>query len=130
MSFYTYAAMIGAGISIVWVAWLFSARAVSRKYRLRPGYILSILQVALVLALMLAGFKLSDRCLETLNRTSPADTLLFRRVWLMIWAGAMIASIQVFLDIRRMASSPPAPGPTPARRPSTQADRKRPRRVR
>jgi hypothetical protein len=129
MDFYTYAAAIGAGISIVWVAWLFSARAVLRKYQLRPGYILSVLQVALVLLLMLAGFKLSDRCLEILNRTSPTDTLLFRRVWIMIWAVAMVASIQVFLDIRRMASQP-VPSPTPGRRPSTPADKKRPRRVR
>lgn len=131
MNFYSYAAAIGAGISIVWVVWLFSARAFLRKYQLRPGYVLSVIQVALVLALMYTGFQLSDRVLEILHRTLPADTILFRRIWIVIWALAMIASIRVFLDIRRMASAPrTTPSRAPAR-PSTPPDRRaRPRRVR
>jgi len=131
MNFYSYAAAIGAGISIVWVAWLFSARAFLRKYQLRPGYVLSVVQVALVLALMYAGFQLSDRVLEILHRTLPADTILFRRIWIVIWAFAMIASIRVFLDIRRMAAAPRTiPNRAPARSSTPPDRRSRPRRVR
>lgn len=128
MSFYLYAAMIGAGISIVWVVWLFGTRGVLRRYKLRPGYLISVIQVALVLALMLVGFKLSDYCLEILSRTRPSDVILFRRIWLAIWALAMVASIQIFLDIRRMASGPEA-NQARTLRPAAPAKR-RPRRVR
>jgi len=130
MTFYLYAAVIGAGISIAWVLWLFAIRAALRRYKLKPGYLLSVIQVALVLALMFVGFKLSDYCLEILGRTTPSDALLFRRIWIAIWALAMVASIQVFLDIRRMAASGPAASPGQVRRPAAPAKRTRPRRVR
>jgi hypothetical protein len=105
MNFYLYAFALGAGISLVWVAWLLAARAVLRVYKLRPGYVLSILQVAIVLALMLAGYRLSDYCMRVLGSSLPADTIVFRRIWIAIWAVAMLASIQIFLDIRRMAAT-------------------------
>lgn len=130
MNFYFYAAMIGAGISGTWVAWLFAARAALRRYQLKPGYLLSVVQVALVLALMYAGFKLSDYFLEILGRTTPSDAVLFRRIWIAIWALAMVASIQIFLDIRRMAASGPPPSQGQVRRPVVPAKRTRPRRVR
>jgi len=128
MNFYTYAAAVGAGISIIWVAWLFAARATLRRRQLRPGYVLSIIQVVLVLALMYAGFKVSNYFLAIVGRTGVADTMLFRRIWIAIWALAMIASIQVFLDIRRMATAGPVSRPSPARRPPPAAKRTRPRR--
>lgn len=130
MNFYLYAASIGAGISIAWVVWLFAIRAALRRYKLKPGYLLSVIQVALVLALMFLGFKLSDYCLEILSRTTPSDAILFRRIWIAIWALAMLASIQIFLDIRRMAASGPAANQVPVRRPAATAKRTRPRRVR
>jgi len=129
MTFYLYAAVIGAAISIAWIGWLFAARAALRRYQLKPGYLLSVIQVALVLALMLLGFKLSDYCLEILNRTTPSDVIRFRRIWIAIWALAMVASIQVFLDIRRMAASEPAANQAP-RGSAAPAKRTRPRRVR
>jgi hypothetical protein len=128
MNFYTYAVAVGAGISILWVGWLFTARATLRRYQLRPGYVLSIIQVVLVLALMYAGFKVSDHFLEILGRTGPSDMMLFRRIWIALWAVAMIASIQIFLDIRRMAAPGPAARPSAAPRPSASAKRTRPRR--
>ncbi len=129
MTFYLCATVIGAGISIVWVVWLFTARRVLRRYKLRPGYLISVIQVVLVLALMLVGFKLSDYCLEILRRTTPSDVILFRRIWLAIWALAMVASIQIFLDIRRMASGPEA-NQARTSSPATIAKRTRARRVR
>jgi hypothetical protein len=105
VDFYLYAAALGVAISIAWVGWLFTARAILRKYRLKPGYLLTILQVALVLGLILAGFRISDRCLQAIGLSTPANTILFRRIWIAVWALAMLASIQVFLDIRRMAAA-------------------------
>jgi len=130
MNFYLYAAIIGAGISGTWVVWLIAARAVLRRYELKPGYLLSVVQVVLVLALMYAGFRLSDYCLEILGRTAPTDAILFRRIWIAIWALAMVASIQIFLDIRRMAVSGPPPSQGQMRRPVVPAKRTRSRRVR
>jgi hypothetical protein len=80
-----------------------------RTYRLKPGYLLSILQVAIVLGLLFGGFRASDYFLRLLGRSLPADVVLFRRVWIVIWAIAMIASIQIFLEIRGMATPAPPP---------------------
>lgn len=111
MDFYLYAAAVGAAISALWIAWLLAARAVLRKYRLKPGYLLSVLQVAIVLGLLFGGFSISDYFLDLLGRRLPADVVLFRRVWIVIWAVAMIASIQIFLEIRGMATpAQPPPG--------------------
>jgi len=129
MKFYLDAAVIGGGISIVWIVWLFAARATLRRHQLRPGYILSVVQIALVLALMLAGFKLSDHFLDLLGRAGPSDTILFRRIWIAIWALAMIGSIQIFLDIRRMAMPGPDLSRTSVRR-TQPPKRSRPRRTR
>jgi hypothetical protein len=109
VDFYLYAAAVGAVISALWIAWLLTARAVLRTYRLKPGYLLSILQVAIVLGLLFGGFRASDYFLTLLGRTLPADVVLFRRVWIVIWAIAMIASIQIFLEIRGMATPAPPP---------------------
>jgi hypothetical protein len=105
VDFYLYAAGLGVAISLAWIGWLFGARAILRRYQLKPGYLLTILQVALVLALILAGFRISDRCLAELGLGTPANTILFRRLWIAIWALGMLVSIQVFLDIRRMATA-------------------------
>ena len=130
MNFYVYAVAIGAGISLAWVAWLLSARSILRTYKLRPGYVISILQVAVVLSLMIAGYRLTDYCLAVLGLTKPADAIVFRRIWIAIWAVAMIASIQIFLDIRRMAA-PDRDGATPvARGRAPRGKRQRPRRAR
>lgn len=123
MNFYLYAVAIGAGISLAWVAWLLAARAVLRTYKLRPGYVLSILQVTVVLALMLAGYRLSDYCLGILGSTMPADTVVFRRIWIAIWAVAMLASIQIFLEIRRMAAAGRNAAPRLVRSPASRVKR-------
>jgi hypothetical protein len=126
VDFYLYAAVVGTAISALWIAWLLAARAVLRTYQLKPGYLLSILQVAIVLGLLFGGFRASDYLLGALGRTLPADVVLFRRVWIVIWAIAMIASIQIFLEIRGMATpaSPPA-SYHPSTRPKQQRGRTR-----
>jgi len=124
VNFYLDAAAIGLAVSAVWVLWLLAARALLRKYRLKPGFVLTMLQVALVLLLILAGFKASDYCLYRLGMHTPANTIFFRRVWIAIWALAMFASIQIFLDIRRMAETP-APPRAPANRPPPRSARRR-----
>jgi hypothetical protein len=82
----------------------------------------------MVLALMLAGFRISDRCLQTLGLSTPANTIIFRRIWIAIWALAMLASIQVFLDIRRMATEDTASTrrrvPRPQSRPKSSPSRR------
>jgi hypothetical protein len=59
---------------------------------------------------------------------NPADTpallVKFRRVWIIIWALGMAASIQLFIDIRRMSM----PVPSTVRRSSQSPARRRPRR--
>jgi hypothetical protein len=111
VNFYLYAAAIGVAISLAWVSWLFAARAVLRTYNLKPSHLLTFLQVGVVLGLIVTGFKISDYCLGILGMNTPANTIFFRRIWIAIWAVAMIASIQIFLEIRRMAAVSPNPGP-------------------
>jgi hypothetical protein len=117
MNFYLISAAIGVALGITWVAWLFAARAFLRASYAKPGAIFSVLQVAVVLTLMLAAYKVSDYCFGILNITEPKDIVLFRRVWLLIWAVSMVASIQIFLDIRRL--SMPVSGQRPPARPVT-----------
>ena len=93
-----------------------------RASQAKPGAIFSVIQVAVVLTLMLAAYKVSDYCFGVLNITEPKDIVLFRRVWLLIWAVSMVASIQIFLDIRRM--SMPAPEQRPPARPVTQSSQR------
>ena len=124
MDFYLYAAVIGLAISAVWILWLLAARATLRKFRLKPGFLMTMLQVALVLLLIVIGFRASDYCLYRLGMHTPENTVFFRRIWIVIWALAMLASIKIFLDIRRMAESP-APPRTPADRPPPRPVRRR-----
>jgi len=130
VEFYGYAAAIGVGISVIWVAWLFAARATLRQYGLKPGYVLAIIQVAVVLMLLLAGFKISDFILMMLGTAEPANVILFRRIWIAIWAVAMVASIQVFLDIRRMAAPNVNSATRPGRRPQARGRQSERRRAR
>jgi hypothetical protein len=125
VDFYLYAAAIGIALSAVWILWLLAARAVLRKYRLKPGFLMMILQVALVLLLILAGFRVSDYCLYRLGMHTPENTIFFRRIWIVIWALAMLASIKIFLDIRRMAESSAPPPRAPADRPPPRPVRRR-----
>ena len=107
MNFYLISAAIGVALGIIWVVWLLAARAFLRGSHAKPGAIFSVIQVAVVLALMLAAYKVSDYCFGVLNITAPKDIVLFRRVWLVIWAVSMVASIQIFLDIRRVSMPVP-----------------------
>lgn len=124
MDFYLDAAAIGLALSAAWIAWLFAARAALRKYRLKPGFIMTMLQIGLVLLLIAAGFSASDYCLDRLGMHTPANVIFFRRIWIVIWALAMLASIKIFLDIRRMAE-PEAPPRAPANRPTPRSARRR-----
>jgi hypothetical protein len=95
-----------------------------RTMRSSPGVLISILQVIVVLLLMLAGYHLTDWCFAQLkisDADAPGATVTFRRIWILIWGVGMIASIQVFLDIRRMATAQPAP--PPGRRPGSTVGR-------
>ncbi|MGH7933871.1 MAG: hypothetical protein ACREQN_12010 [Candidatus Binataceae bacterium] len=107
MNFYTMAGAIGVALGIIWVVFLLVARALLRAYRIPPNAIFTVFTVGLVLALMVAAYHVSDYCLAAVGMTAPKDVITFRRIWIAIWALAMIASIQIFLDIRRMAQ----PGP-------------------
>jgi hypothetical protein len=124
VDFYFDAAAIGLALSAAWVAWLFAARAVLRKYRLKPSFMMMMLQIGLVLLLIAAGFNASDYCLDRLGMHTPANVIFFRRIWIVIWALAMLASIKIFLDIRRMAE-PEAPPRAPVNRPAPRSARRR-----
>jgi len=126
MNFYLVSAAIGVGLGITWVAWLFAARTFLRASHAKPSAFFSVLQVAVVLTLMLAAYKVSDYCFGVLNITAPKDIVLFRRVWLVIWAVSMVASIQIFLDIRRMSMPAPEQRP-PARTVTRSSQRPAPR---
>jgi hypothetical protein len=122
MNFYLVSAAIGVALGITWVAWLFAARTFLRASHAKPGAIFSVIQVAVVLTLMLAAYKVSGYCFGVLNITEPKDIVMFRRVWLVIWAVSMVASIQIFLDIRRM--SMPVPEQRPPSRPVTRSSKR------
>lgn len=112
MDFYLAAIGVGVALGVAWVGWLLFVRSYLRRTKSQPGALLSVLQVIVVLLLMLAAYHVSDYCLTRLGADTPEGVRLFRRVWLLIWAVAMVASIHIFLDIRKMA----APANPPARR--------------
>ena len=121
--FYLMALGVGVALAIGWLVWLTAARAFLRATKSTPGATLSIIQVAVVLALMLAGYHATDWCVANLGldpATAPGAAMTFRRIWILTLGAGMVASIQVFLDIRRMAAPPPrrpAPaGPRPGAR--------------
>lgn len=131
-NFYLYAIAIGAAVSSIWVLWLLVARAFFRASNFRPGYLFSIFQVVVVLALMRAAMIAQDYGVARLGVCEPADLVFFRRIWLLVWVLAMASSIQLFLDIRRMATPPAGEAPPPSRRRSANqaAARRRLRRAR
>lgn len=122
MDYYLDAAVIGLALSAAWIGWLFAARATLRALRLRPGFMMTVLQIGVVLLLIAAGFSATDYCLYRLGLHTPENTIHFRRIWIVIWALAMLASIKIFLDIRQMAEAPPAP---PDNRPTPRPVRRR-----
>jgi hypothetical protein len=122
MNFYVAAAAIGLGLAAIWIAWLFAVRTYLRRTRSRPGLLLSVLQVVIVLLMMQLAYRVSDRYFEWANITAPDAMKTFRRIWILTFGGGMVASIQLFLDIRKMAA--PAPVARPAR-PMNRANRRR-----
>jgi hypothetical protein len=127
MNFYLMAAVIGLALIVIWIAWLLAVRAFLRSAKTTPGALLSVLQVVVVLAMMLGAYRVSEWYFR-MQAVNPADApallVKFRRVWIIIWALGMAASIQLFIDIRRMST----PVPSTTRRPSQSASRRRPRR--
>jgi hypothetical protein len=127
MNFYLMAAAIGLALIVIWIGWLLAVRALLRTAKSTPGALLSVIQVVAVLALMLAAYRVSEWCFRMLSinpADAPALMVKFRRVWILIWALGMAASIQLFIDIRRMSM----PAPPPIRRPPPPSARKRQRR--
>ena len=127
MNFYTAAGAIGLALILIWIGWLLAVRAFLRAAKTTPGALLSVLQVVVVLALMLGAYRVSEWYFRV-AAISPADTpalmIKFRRIWIIIWALGMAASIQLFIDIRRMSTAVPSS----VRRPPQSSGRRRPRR--
>jgi hypothetical protein len=127
MNFYLMAAAIGLALIVIWIGWLLAVRAFLRSAKTTPGALLSVLQVVVVLALMLGAYRVSEWYFRV-HAMNPADApallVKFRRVWIIIWALGMAASIQLFIDIRRMSM----PVPSTIRRSSQSSARRRPRR--
>jgi hypothetical protein len=124
INLYLMAVAIGLALILVWIGWLLAVRTFLRTAKSTPGALLSVIQVVAVLALMLVAYRASELCFRTLGvDAADAPTLMvkFRRVWILIWALGMAASIQLFIDIRRM-SMPASP---PLRRPPPPSARKR-----
>jgi hypothetical protein len=125
MNFYLMAAAIGVALIIIWIGWLLAVRAFLRAAKSTPGALLSVLQVVVVLALMLAAYRVSEwyfRIHGIDAADAPSLMLKFRRVWVIVWALGMAASIQLFIDIRRMSMPPP---PSIRRPPSSTRNRER-----
>ena len=125
MNFYLMAAAIGVALIIIWIGWLLAVRAFLRAAKSTPGALLSVLQVVVVLALMLAAYRVSKwyfRIHGIDAADAPSLMLKFRRVWVIVWALGMAASIQLFIDIRRMSMPPP---PSIRRPPSSTRNRER-----
>jgi hypothetical protein len=124
---YLTAAAIGLVLIVIWIAWLLAVRAFLRTARATPGALLSVLQVVVVLALMLGAYRFSEWYFRTAGISAgdtPVLLIKFRRIWIIIWALGMAASIQLFIDIRRLST----PAPRPIRRPPAASARRRPRR--
>lgn len=127
MNFYLTAAAIGAALIVAWIGWLLAVRAFLRAAKSTPGALLSVLQVVVVLALMLTAYRVSEWYFRVLGidaSGAPALMVTFRRIWIVIWALGMAASIQLFIDIRRMST----PAELSIRRPPPGSARRRPRR--
>jgi hypothetical protein len=127
INFYLMAAAIGLALVVIWIGWLLAVRAFLRTAKSTPGALLSVIQVVAVLALMLAAYRVSEWCFRILGinaNDAPALMVKFRRVWILIWALGMAASIQLFIDIRRMST----PAPRPSRQPPPPSSRNRQRR--
>jgi hypothetical protein len=110
MNFYLVAAVIGVALILIWIGWLLAVRAFLRVAKSTPGALLSVLQVVVVLALMLGAYRVSEWYfrIHGINAAdAPAMMVKFRRVWIILWALGMAASIQLFIDIRRMSIPPP-----------------------
>ncbi len=108
--FYLAAIAVGVALALGWLLWLMAARAYLRAARSTPGAILAIIQVAVVLALMLAGYRATDWTISRFGfdpATAPGAAMTFRRVWILTLGAGMVACIQIFLDIRKMATPPP-----------------------
>ncbi|MGH7986893.1 MAG: hypothetical protein ACREQX_11490 [Candidatus Binataceae bacterium] len=121
MHFYTMAGAIGVVLGIIWVVYLLAARAYLRRFHIRPNVLFTIFTVGLVILLMVGAYHVSDYILATIGMADPGHIVTFRRIWLVIWAVSMVASIQIFIDIRRMAETRQATfkpnAPTRANRP-------------
>jgi hypothetical protein len=125
MNFYLIAAAIGVALILIWIGWLLAVRAFLRSAKSTPGTLLSVLQVVVVLALMLGAYRVSEwyfRIHGIDAADAPALMVKFRRVWIIVWALGMAASIQLFIDIRRMSMPPP---PSIRRPPSSTRNRTR-----
>jgi len=110
MNFYLVAAVIGVALILIWIGWLLAVRAFLRAAKSTPGALLSVLQVVVVLALMLSAYRVSEWYFHIHGvdaAAAPALMLKFRRVWIVVWLLGMAASIQLFVDIRRMSLPPP-----------------------
>jgi hypothetical protein len=122
MNLYLAAAAIGVGLALIWLSWLLTVRVYLRRTRSKPGILLSILQVIIVLLMMQLAYRVSDHYFAWANVTSPDVMRAFRRIWIVILAAGMVATIQIFLDIRKMAEPPSA---TRHRQPVNRAGRRR-----
>ena len=122
MNFYVAAVAIGLGLTVIWILWLIAVRSYLRRTRSRPGILLSVLQVVVVLLLLLTAYRVSDRYFIWANVSAPAVMMTFRRIWIIVWGLGMVASIQLFLDIRKLAE----PAPVSRRlQPMNRANRRR-----
>jgi len=125
MNFYLIATAIGVALILIWIGWLLAVRAFLRSAKSTPGALLSVLQVVVVLALMLGAYRVSEwyfRIHGIDAADAPGLMVKFRRVWIIVWALGMAASIRLFIDIRRMSMPPP---PSIRRPPSSTRNRSR-----
>jgi hypothetical protein len=109
MNLYLAAVAVGVGLVLIWLSWLLTVRLYLRRTRSKPGILLSILQVIIVLLMMQVAYRVSDHYFARANITSPDVMRTFRRIWILVLAAGMVASIQIFLDIRKMAEPVSAP---------------------
>ena len=122
MNLYLAAVAIGVGPHSDLGRWLLAVRTYLRRTRGQPGILLSILQVIIVLLLIQGAYRVTDHYFAWANITAPDVMKTFRRTWILIWGAGMVASIQIFLDIRKMAEPVSTP---PVARPMNRAGRRR-----
>jgi len=128
MNFYLVAVAIGAGLAVIWVGWLFAVRTFLRRTRGKPGITLSILQVIVVLLLIQGAYRVSDYYFAWANVSAPDAMKTFRRIWILVWGAGMIATIQIFIDVRKMAAPTPSSRGAVVGKPMNRAGRRRRRR--